>query len=60
MPSAPIFSPRIAGARKRCFCSSEPNFQIGGVAMFTCAPMPAAVPPEPIRAISSHSTASCR
>ena len=23
-----------------------PNFQIGGVAMFTCAPMPAAVPPR--------------
>ena len=38
----------------------EPNFQIGGVAMLTCAPSPAAVPAEPIRAISSHRTASCR
>ena len=33
MPSAPISSPRIAGTRYRCFCSSVPNFQIGGVAI---------------------------
>src|ERR671910_190422 len=30
MPSAAILSPRMAGARKRCFWSPVPNFQIGG------------------------------
>ena len=60
MPSAAIFSPRIAGTSQRCFCSSVPNFQIGGVAMPMCAPIPAARPPEPQRASSSLSTASCR
>ena len=60
MPSAPITSPRIPGTRYRCFCSSVPNFQIGGVAMLMWAPSPAAVPPEPTRAISSHRTASWR
>jgi hypothetical protein len=44
MPSAAIFSPRMAGARKRCFWSSVPKLQIGGVAIPTCAPMPAATP----------------
>ena len=47
MPSAAIRSPRIAGTRKRCFWSSVPNFQIGGVAMPMCAPIPAERPPEP-------------
>ena len=60
MPSAAIFSPRIAGARKRCFCSSVPNFHTGGVAMPMCAPMPAASPPDPQPASSSANTASCR
>ena len=50
IPSAAMRSPRMAGARKRCFWSSVPNFQIGGVAMPMCAPMPAASPPEPQRA----------
>ena len=58
MPSAPIFSPRIAGARKRRFCSSVPNRQIGGVAMPMWAPIPAASPPDPQRESSSASTAS--
>ena len=53
-------SPRIAGARKRCFWSSVPNFQIGGVAIPMCAPMPAASPPEPHPPSSSLSTASSR
>ena len=60
MPSAAIFSPRIAGARNRCFCSSVPNFHTGGVAIPVCAPMPAASPPEPQPASSSQNTASCR
>src|SRR5215208_5416105 len=58
MPSAAIFSPRMAGPRKRCFWSSVPNFQIGGVAIPVCAPIPAASPPEPQRASSSANTAS--
>ena len=33
IPSAPISSPLIAGTSQRCFCSSVPNFQIGGVAI---------------------------
>ena len=45
--------PRIAGTSQRCFCSSVPNFQIGGVAMPMCAPIPADSPPEPQRASSS-------
>ena len=48
--SAAIFSPLIAGTRKRCFCCSSPNLKIGGVAIPMWAPMPAAVPPEPQRA----------
>ena len=42
------------------FYRTLPNFQMGGVAMLMCAPIPAAVPPEPVRASSSTSTASCR
>ena len=53
-------SPRIAGARRRCFCSSVPNFHTGGVAMPMWAPIPAASPPEPQRESSSVNTASCR
>ena len=60
MPSAPIFSPLIPGTSQRCFCSSVPNFQIGGVAMFTWPPIAAPTPPEPQRASSSAQTASCR
>jgi hypothetical protein len=60
IPSAAMRSPRIAGARKRSFCSSEPNFQIGGVAIPMCAPIPAATPPEPQRPSSSVRTASSR
>jgi hypothetical protein len=58
--SAAIRSPRMAGARKRSFWSSVPNLKTGGVAIPMCAPMPAASPPEPHRASSSVSTASCR
>ena len=50
IPSAAIRSPRMAGARKRSFWSSVPNFQIGGVAIPMCAPMPADRPPDPQRA----------
>ena len=53
IPSAAIRSPRIAGARKRSFCSSVPNFQIGGVAIPMCAPIPAESPPDPERPSSS-------
>src|SRR4051812_36670163 len=60
MASAPIFSPLMPGTSQRCFCSSVPNFQIGGVAMFTCPPMAAPTPPDPQRASSSAHTASCR
>ena len=56
--SAAIFSPRIAGASQRRFCSSVPNFHTGGVAIPTCAPTPAASPPDPQRASSSINTAS--
>ena len=66
----PIFTEHFHGLLARCqnahlgrfegFWSSEPNFQIGGVAMFTCAPIPAAVPADPTRASSSINTASCR
>ena len=59
IPSAAMRSPRIAGARKRRFWSSVPNLQIGGVAIETCAPIPAASPPEPQRESSSARTASC-
>src|SRR3954469_20367622 len=34
MPSAPIFSPLIAGTSQRCFWSSVPNFKMGGGALF--------------------------
>ena len=57
--SAPIFSPWIAGTSQRCFCSSVPNFQIGGVAIPVWPPIPADTPPEPQRAISSANTAPC-
>ena len=60
MASAAIFSPAMAGARYRRFWSSVPNFHTGGVAMPTCAPTPAATPPDPQRAISSAKTASWR
>ena len=56
--SAPIFSPRIAGASQRSCCSGVPNFAIGGVAMLVCAPIPAASPPDALRASSSANTAS--
>ena len=58
MASAPIFSPRIAGASQRACCSGVPNFATGGVAMLVCAPIPAASPPEPQRESSSANTAS--
>jgi hypothetical protein len=58
IPSAPIRSPRMAGVRKRCFWSSVPNFHTGGVAMLTCAPMPAASPPDPQRESSCARIAS--
>ena len=57
--SAPICSPLIPGTSQRRFCSSVPNFRIGGIAMPTCPPIPAATPPEPQRAISSANTAPC-
>src|SRR5438876_4420718 len=60
IPSAPIFSPWMAGTRKRCFWSSVPNFQIGGVAIPMCPPIPALTPPEPARGSSSIRTASRR
>ena len=60
IPSAAMRSPRMAGARKRCFCSSVPNFQTGGVAIPMWAPIPAASPPDPQRESSSESTASSR
>ena len=47
--SAAIFSPRIAGASQRSRCASVPNVASGGVAIPTCAPMPADSPPEPAR-----------
>src|SRR5829696_383864 len=56
--SSPIASPRSAGTSQRRFCASVPNFQIGGVAIPVCAPIPAASPPEPQRASSSANTAS--
>ena len=40
IPSAPINSPLIPGTSQRCFCSSVPNFQIGGMAISAWAPMP--------------------
>src|ERR671919_469478 len=60
IPSAAIRSPLIAGARKRSFWSSVPNWATGGVAMLTWAPIPAATPPDPQRDSSSLSTASSR
>ena len=56
--SAAIFSPRIAGASQRACWASVPNVASGGVAIPMCAPTPAASPPDPARASSSHSTAS--
>ena len=50
IPSAPILSPLIPGTSQRCFCSSVPNFQIGGVAISEWAPSPAATPPPRARA----------
>src|SRR3954452_4625645 len=58
--SAPIFSPLMPGTSQRCFWSSVPNFQIGGVAMFTWPPMAAPTPPEPQRASSSAQIAAWR
>ena len=40
IPSAPIFSPLIPGTSQRCFCSSVPNFQIGGIAISACGAEP--------------------
>ena len=40
IPRAPISSPLIPGTSQRCFCSSVPNFQIGGVAISAWAPEP--------------------
>ena len=48
-------SPLIAGTSQRCFCSSVPNFQIGGVAISEWAPRPAATPP-PAPEYASSST----
>ncbi len=59
IPRAPTSSPLIAGTSQRCFCSSVPNFQIGGVAISAWAPIPAATPPlAPERESSSTQTAS--
>ncbi len=46
MPIEAIFSPRIAGARYCCFCSSVPKARIGGVAMSVWTATPIARPPE--------------
>ena len=56
MPRQAIFSPRIAGTRYSCFCSSEPNRNTGGVAMSVCTATPMASPPELQFVISSAST----
>ena len=56
MPRQEIFSPRIAGTRYSCFCSSEPNRNTGGVAMSVWTATPIASPPELQRVISSAST----
>ena len=59
IPSAPTNSPLMPGTSQRCFCSSVPNFQIGGIAISAWAPSPAATPPlPPERESSSTQTAS--
>ena len=61
IPSAAIFSPAIAGRRKRSCCSSVPKLKTGGVAIPVWAPSPAPTPPHmPAAAISSAQTASWR
>ena len=45
MPRQAIFSPLMAGARYRSFCSSVPNLKIGGVAISLCTAT--AMPTEP-------------
>ena len=56
MPRQEIFSPRIAGTRYSCFCSSEPNRNTGGVAMSVWTATPIASPPELQCVISSART----
>src|SRR3954466_15636959 len=46
IPRHEIFSPRMAGARDSCFCSSVPNAGIGGVAMSVWTASPIASPPQ--------------
>ena len=59
IPSAAIFSPAIAGRRKRSCCSAVPKLKTGGVAMPVWAPSPAPTPPQiPAAASSSAQTAS--
>ncbi|HYC80329.1 MAG TPA: hypothetical protein VEB65_01005 [Solirubrobacterales bacterium] len=51
----------MPGTSQRCFCSSEPKFMIGGIAIEVWALRPAATPPEPPEwASSSTQTASCK
>ena len=56
IPRQEIFSPRMAGTKYACFCSSVPNRWTGGVAMSVCTATPIARPPEFECTISSART----
>ena len=50
----------MAGRSHRSFCSSVPNFRIGGVTYSHCTDTAIDTPPDPQRAISSESTSMVR
>ncbi len=58
MPRHRILVPWIAGTAHSCFCSSEPNLRIGGIAMSVCTATPMPRPPQWACTISSASTSA--
>ena len=56
-PRAAILSPRSAGARNSCFCSSVPSSLMIGVAMVLCTMSDMLSPAEPERMSSSPQAA---
>ena len=53
IPRQKISSPETPAGIQRCFCSSEPNWRIGGMTMSVWTESPISRPPLPDRPISS-------